>query len=282
MPQVTKQAVRPIAKLSTGFASRVQDVSEIEHGMKILIYGRSKTGKTSLACDFPKPILLVGTEDGTESVKDMEDVKFGRLIASAEMDEVLNLLKTEDYRTVILDTAGGFQDIIVKEVLDLDEVPVQRTYGMGQSKFKDDRQMWGVVGLQFKERMRRLLDLADTQGINVVIVAHERNFNDEGGSELITPTVGAALTPSAAGFLNGACDYICQCFLREIMTASETKVGDKKIKTFKKTGKAEYGLRIGPHPVYTTGFRISRRLSEALPDVIINPTYEEICKLAGR
>jgi hypothetical protein len=168
-----------------------------------------------------------------------------------------------------LDTAGGLQDLILKEVLGLDELPIQRSWGMAQQRD------WGTVGLQLKERMRKLLDLADRGIVDIMVIAHERNFNDEGGSDLMTPTVGAALSPSAAGWLNGACDFICQTFIREHVTVTSTKVAGKEIKQTKKSGKAEYCLRIGPHPVYLTGFRTTRKADE-LPDVIIDPSYQKI------
>jgi len=196
-------------------------------------------------------------------------VDFVHLKQSEELDELVKMLKDGHYKSVGLDTAGGLQDLILKEVLGLAEMPVQRDWGMAK------QQDWGTVGVQLKERMRRLLDLADQGILDVMVIAHERNFNDEGVSEMLAPTVGAALSPSAAGWLNGACDYVCQTFIREETATVTQKVAGKEISQKKKTGKAEYCLRIGPHPVYLTGFRVRRKIGD-LPDCIVDPDYKKI------
>lgn len=280
MPKITKQsAKKKVAKhkpTSSGILSKVVSVEDMPStGIKMTMYGRGKTGKTRTACTFPKPLLIVGTEDGTKSVKSVAGVDFFRLSESSEIDELAEVIP-DKYKTVALDTAGGLQDMILKEILGLDDVPVEKSWGMAA------REQWQSCGVQTKERLRKLLDLADQHGTHVVIIAHERNFNDEGGSDLIFPTVGASLTPSTAGWLNGACDYLCQTFLREQTIKKEVKVAGKKGATMsQRTGKIEYCLRVGPHPVYMTGFRRTHSENETMPDVIVNPSYDKICELIG-
>lgn len=280
MPAVTKTTMKTSSKPSS-VLDRIVPVSSIEKKVKLLAYGRSKTGKTRLFSTFPKRALLIGTEDGTNSIADSEGVDFIKITSSDEFGELIEWLKSNHkYESVCLDTGGGLQDLIVKEVLDLDDVPVQRTYGMGSGKFKDGRQMWGVVGMQFKERMQRFLRLAEDGLLHVMVIAHERNFNDEEGQhELMTPTVGAALTPSVTNWLNGACDFICQTFIREEKVTSKLKVpGKGEVEQVRKTGKAEYCLRIGPHPIYLTGFRVRRKVGD-LPDCIVDPDYDKIQRI---
>jgi len=274
MPKVTKQSTKKTAKSSGGVLDNVVPIEDMAStGVKMCLYGRGKTGKTSLACTFPKPLLLLGTEDGTKSVRSCKGVDFLRLSASSQVDEVASAI-ADTYKTVVLDTAGGLQDMIMKEILGLDDLPVEKSWGMA------GREQWQSCGVQTKERLRALLDLADTSGVNVVIIAHERNFNDEGGSELIFPTVGVALTPSTAGWLNGACDYLCQTFLREQTTTKAVKVAGKEGATMtQRTGRVEYALRVGPHPIYMTGFRRVHVEGEVMPDVLVNPTYEKIKEL---
>jgi len=134
--------------------------------------------------------------------------------------------------------------------------------------------------MQFKERVNKFLKLAEDGLLHIMVIAHERNFNDEGGQhELMTPTVGAALTPSVTGWLNGACDFICQTYIREEKVVSKLKVpGKGEVEQVKKTGKAEYCLRIGPHPIYLTGFRVRRKIGE-LPECIVDPDYDKIKRI---
>lgn len=271
---VKKAVTKAKAPTGNSVLDRIKPVNASTSGVKICVYGRGKTGKTRLACTFPKPCLLIGTEDGTRSVVGVTEVDFIMVKESADLDQLTTMLMGGHYKTAIIDTAGGLQDIILKEVLDLDQIPVQRTWGMGSGKYQDGRQMWGDVGLQWKERMRALIDLADRIGLNVVVIAHERNFNEDNKpSEIMFPTVGAALTPSAAGWLNGACDYICQTFIQEHETRKNIGTKDKPIWQLTRDG-VDYCLRLGSHPVYQTGFRLQPGFE--LPDIIENPTYEKL------
>ena len=273
MPKITKQTTRPIKRGSSiGVLGGVIPVGDMpETGMKVCLYGRSKTGKTSLACTWSKPLLILGTEDGTKSVRGVKDVDFLRLAHSSQVEEAA-VAVAGAYSTVVLDTAGGLQDMILKEILGLEDVPIEKSWGMA------GRDQWQTCGAQVKERLRNLLGLADRAGTHVVVIAHERNFNDEGGSDLIFPTVGAALTPSVTGWLNGACDYLCQTFLREETKARTVKAGKTETAVAVRTGRVEYCLRVGPHPIYQTGFRRPHVAGEVMPDVIVDPSYDEVLK----
>lgn len=273
MPKVTKQSHRVQPKREVALAGVVSVGDMPLTGLKACVYGRGKTGKTTLACSFPGPLLIVGTEDGTKSVRSVKGIDFLRLTHSSTVDEIAAAVPGR-YNSVVLDTAGGMQDMVLKEILGLDDIPVERSWGMA------GREQWQACGSQTKERLRSLLNLADTDGVNVIIVAHERNFNDEGsGSDLIFPTVGAALTPSVAGWLNGACDYICQTFIREQTRDKVVKVGGKETAMSTKTGRVEYCLRVGPHPIFMTGFRRVHKAGEVMPDVIVDPSYEKLREL---
>jgi hypothetical protein len=272
MPTVSRQT--PLGAKPSNSASvlsRIKPVSAGVGGIKILTYGRGKTGKTRLACTFPKPLLLIGTEDGTKSVSNIKGVDFVRLYESSEIDDLHNLLLQGKYKSACLDTAGGLQDMIVKEVLGLEDIPVQKSWGMAQQRD------WGVIGMQTKERLTKIIGLADKTGINIIVIAHERNFGEEGTSDVMMPSVGAALTPTAAAWLNGATDYICQCFIRSEEAEQKVTIAGKTSTTKRKTGKCEYCLRTGPHQIYSTGFRLPEGV--VLPDVIVNPDYSKILAL---
>lgn len=284
MPKITQQTNKAPAVRKVPMATQEQD------GMRTTLYGRGKTGKTRLAATFPKPLLFIGTEDGTKSIctkrKEVEKLKCGavvqklfvgttdietdfiRLTATSQLDEVVEIIKAR-YASTAVDTAGGLQDLILKEVLGIDEIPVQKSWGL------TTRENWGIIGMQTKERLRALLTLSESHGKHICVIAHERNFNDEGAqNDMIFPTVGAALTPSVVGWLNGACDYICQTFLREQVKQSTAGAG---IIMNTKTGVNEYCLRIGPHPVFMTGFRLAP--GREIPDVIVDPAFDKIWKL---
>jgi hypothetical protein len=262
---------------------RIAPIEISVKGIKLCLYGRGKTGKTRLACTFPKPLLIIGTEDGTKSVANVGGVddgrRFVRAYSSEEFGELVEMLREGKYATVVVDTAGGLQDVIVKEVLGLAEMPVQKSWGMAH------KQDWGIIGSQLKERLNKLLALAEPdrdggnrEQMDVVIIAHERTFEVEDvPADLILPTVGAALSPATATWLNGACDYIGQCFIREEKKPMKVKVAGKEKIVTKSTGKGEYCMRVDTHPVYLTGFRVPE--GTVLPDAIVNPHYEKIAAL---
>jgi len=281
MVKVRKQVAKRPSKKQVAVRQRLGE------GIRLSVYGQGKTGKTRLACTFPKPLLLLGTEEGVRSVctswELLDDKRYELFLrgksmsihflpvnSSSDLGTVPLMVEKDGYKTVVLDTAGGLQDILLKEILGLGEIPIQKTWGIAQ------RQDWGTCGIQTKQRLKEILGLSN-MGVNTVVIAHERNFNDESESEVITPTVGSALTPSVASWLNGACDYICQTYIREITEEQTIKIG-KKEKTFsKKTGGVEYCLRVGPHPVYLTGFRVPPGVK--LPDSIVDPTYDKIATI---
>lgn len=271
MPVIQKQTFKATAKMG-GVLSRIQDINEMEpDGIKFLVYGKSKTGKTRLVCDFPKPLLLIGTEKGTASVKGVKNIKFVRLQTSSEVQPLLEYAATNDFKTVALDTAGGLQDMCLKEILGLDELPLQKSWGMAS------RESYGTCTAQMKKHFHAMLSLTETSGMHVCIIAHERNFQEEGGSDMLAPSVGAALTPSLTGWLNGAVDYISQTYIRRKMTQSEQTVAGKRLLTSKPTGETEFCLRVGPHEIFMTGFRVAP--GKKLPECIVDPTYQKIMNL---
>lgn len=273
MPVVKKQS-RRVAKQSrgNGVLGRIAPVSLDDRGIKMNVYGRSGTGKTTFACTFPKPLLLIGTEDGTRSVHNLgkQGVDFVRLNQSDELAELVAHVRDGDYyQTVVLDTATMLQDMVLAEILGLKELLVQKSWGVAK------QQDWGQCGLQMKEHLRRLLDLP----VNVVILAQEREFNNDTDSEVIEPFVASALTPSVVGFLNPACDYICQMYRRNKTEEKTSKIGKKEVTTKRRLKEVEYCLRTGPDATYATKFRVPK--GTPLPEAVVDPDYDTVVSIIG-
>ncbi len=292
-PIVSKQNNRPPAKVARGsLLSRVQPVSQVDSGgLKLSLYGRSKTGKTRLLGSFPKPLVIIGAEDGTRSIRTVEGCHFvrvyvdgakldaadeqaGNYIWLSQLESFVEELAGSDFASVGIDTASALYDLCLAAILGLNELPAQRSFGMAS------RDQYGQAGLQIKTFLRKLLGLKQ----HVVVTAHERNFSEEGGgSELLTPVVGSALSASVTNWLNGAVDYICQTFIREEVLVREQKgikgKDGQPVKTRTRTGRKEYCLRVGPHEVYQTGFRHPPGFE--LPEVVVNASYDKIRALAN-
>lgn len=271
MPVVKKTSRKLTTKIrQPSVLSRIVPVeTRTTESIMINVYGRSGTGKTTFACSFPKPLLIVGTEDGTASVSNVEGVDFVLIESTEDLRKIVeHQTSTSKYRTVMLDTASGLQDLVLKEILGFDELPAQKSWGLAS------REQWGQCALRTKDLLRSCLDLVRKTGCSTVVVAQEREFNSEGDGDLLMPYVGSALSPSVTGWLNPACDYIVQTFVREAKTVRRTKIGKKTVERKVASGGVEYCLRTAADPVYTTKLRLPK--GRVVPDVIVDPTYRKL------
>lgn len=283
MPKVTRLGNRNVrSPAEDSLLSRIQSVQEMPRkGIILSVYGRAGTGKTTLACTFPKPLLIIGSEDGTGSVRDVEGIDFILVETSSEVDQLIGYVPTGHmrdvsrkdnfgggYKTVVLDTVGGLQDLVLKEVLGLDSVPLQGSWGMA------NQETWGAVSSQVKEILADLISLS-ARGINIVIVAHEKNFTDSGShSDVMLPYVNVAVQPATRDWLNGKCDYIGQMYIREQVRKERIEEGGQSMIIDTKTGRSEFCLRVKQHPIFMTRFRCPK--GTKLPDAIVDPDYNKI------
>lgn len=250
-------------------SKRIKSISQEVGELKVILYGKSGTGKTTLAASFPKPILIDVREKGQKSVKTVKGLK---MLAVKEWQDLLDIywfLKNEDhdFETAIIDTVGNAQTLAIEWVMDKNNKK-----GKAGDWGTMTQKMWGEVSTMVKELTLNFRDL----DMNIVYIAHHRVFqqNEEDADTIaIDPYVGPAVTPSVAAVLNAAVDII-----------GETFIGEKTITTRdKKTGKKEeernvnYYLRVGPHSSYITKFRNSKETET--PDVIKNPDYKSLINL---
>lgn len=265
-----------LAHARPGVLDRISPIGFNEtDGLKVLLYGRSGTGKTTLWATFPKPILAVLCSGGSKpgELRSIDTPEYRNTVRQVVLEQSRELMDLSDsgevraYRTVVLDHATGLQDLVLKEILGVDELPAQKTWGLAS------QQQYGQCTLQCKELLRGLLGLT----CNVVLVAQEREFNNEGDTDLIAPSVGPGLTPSLAGWLNQAVDYVVQTYLRQKEEVQKTKVGDKVLEARVKTRAVEYCLRTGPDPTYMTKFRVPR--GTPLPDALVDADYGKMLAL---
>ena len=238
------------------------------------LYGLPKTGKTRLACTFPKPLLIIGSEDGTASVVGTPGVDFVQLENCYELGQLIEgPVSSGKYASVVLDNASKFRDMRIAEILGLKEVAVQKGWGFAT------RDQWVECSNSMKQMLRPILWLGRQRKLNVVIIAHEQNFTAEetGGksSDLLRPNIGPALGKSVCDFINAECDFIGQTHIREQTATKINTVNGKEVPYEVKTGKAEYCLRIAPTEFYQAGFRVSPKVKLAV-DYLVDPTYAKI------
>lgn len=277
MPQVTKQ----LPKTRKKGGSVIDRIEQLEHmdvgGVKLNVYGRSGTGKTTFAATFPKPILWIvcsgsGKPGELRSIDTPEYRKTIKQVVLENPTEVHELVahckaNEDKYKTVVLDHASGLQDLTLKSILGLDELPPQLSWGLAT------QQQYGQLALQMKEMLRALLDLPQ----HVVIIAQERDFNTDNDNQLLMPYVASALSPSIVGWLQPACDYICQTFIRGRTEEQTVKIGKTTSIMNKRIGGVDFCLRTAPHDVFTTKFRVPK--GRELPPEIIDPDFNKLMKV---
>lgn len=286
MPKIEKQSPKPQAKPATGLLSRLVPLEQhVGKGIHMCLYGRTKTGKTRLMADFPKPIaILMADQEGEKSIEGIKGINIVQIVLSktsamrenvVEVDELVPLiieLSKSDYATICLDTATSLQEILLAKLCGLTEVALQKKRDLMPQNRKDE---YIERSEQMKIIYNELLKMPDK---HIIISAHEKNFNSEddgGGSSDLDPSIGPDMSKAPAKFLSGNASYVCQTFIREkTVTEQSNAVPGKPVTIQRKVGGFEYCLRVGPDPIFNTGFRVVS--GAELPDVIVSPTYNKI------
>ncbi len=289
MPTISRQAATQRPGTPTRKASILDRLEGIEfsqeEGIQLLLYGRSGTGKTTIWSTFPAPILAIVCSGGKrpgelrsiDTPENRDRIKQIKVKHSDDVKEVLQALKADPgrFKTVVLDHASGLQDRILAEILNLEELPPQKSWGMAR------KQDYGQCGLQCKELMRSLLSLP---GTNSVIVAHEKDFSNDDATDdgVAVPFVAAGMMPSIVAWLNGSVDYICQTYIRQKESVKLVKSPGSKepveIRT-KLKGQVEFCLRTAPDAVYMTKFRMPMERRHLIPASIVDPNYDKLMQI---
>lgn len=253
-------------------------------GLKLLVYGKSGTGKTTFWSTFPRNILAIicsalkkpGELRSIDTPTNRKRIKKLDLKFSDQLSELVEGLKNgkDQFDSVVLDHTTGFQDLVFKEVVGLDDIPTGKDWGMAT------QQQYGQVVTQCREHLRSLLSL----DCNVVLLAQERTFDADRDDSLIDPSVGPNLMPSLAGWLVPACDYVMQTVIKGKTKTVTRTVGAgraaKKITREERVGnQVEFSMRVHPHEVYITKFRMPVSRSVRLPEFVPDPTYDKIVAL---
>lgn len=253
----------------------VKPVSFYAPEVKCVFYGAAGTGKTTLAGTFPKPILIIDiSEKGTDSVRSTKGIDVLRIEPQDPdawqkiEDAFWYVKKSNKYKTVVIDTVSGAQEISMRRLLrEMGEEPEEGQLGGWGTLHKSD---WGTIAGDMKSL---IFDYRSLE-CNVIFIAHDRTSKEEfegdedGG---ITPQVGPRLMPSVVTTLNGAVGMIGNTFIRE--RTREIRIGKKKRKKVLK----EYCLRIGPHAYYVTKARKPKEIK--CPDVLADPSYDQLLEL---
>jgi len=225
-----------------------------------LFYGRTGTGKTTLASSFPKPLLLLDIrEKGTDSIANVPDVHVAAIREWNEFEGMYWFLAegNHKYQTVVVDQITQLQDLAITQAMKDD----------GKNpKDSISKRNWGQAAGLMKNWVLNYRDLID-KNIHIVFIAHDRtNSGGEEGSDdnQIDPSISARVMPSVASLVNGSVKVIGNTFIRE----SYRIEGKRKVRS------VEYAMRVGPHQYFTA--KIRSPVGVPVPDIIVDPSYSKI------
>lgn len=254
-----------------GIEKRIKPVASITTPMRVALYGRAGSGKTTIAATFPAPLLVdIKQEEGTASVADVPGLQVFPAESWEDFEQVYWFLENGEhkFKTVILDTVTQLQELAIRQVLSKAKKSDEDAGGFGTMS----KGQWGDVATLMKTWLMNFRNL----GFNVVYLAQERVFNagdDAPEDNQIAPEVGPRLMPSVGSTLNAAVDYIGQTFVREHIVRKR----DPKTKKVEEMKSVQYCLRVGPHSYYTTKVRSIK--STKIPSFLVDATYEDLVEL---
>lgn len=136
----------------------------------VTVLGDSGLGKTSLACTFPKPIVI-RAEDGLSAIPSDKRPDAFPVIQKVDdvWDQLMALIKEDhDYKTVIIDSVTALERIFIQHVIDNDP---KNPRSINQAMGGYGAGLAAVATMH--QRVRKACGmLNDRKNMNVVFVAH--------------------------------------------------------------------------------------------------------------
>lgn len=176
-------------------------VSSDMAGKSVLIYGASRTGKTSQACKFPKPLVLA-FENGLRSIP---GIAYAPMTKWSDFVSILKELSNpsnqdyvrENFETIVLDELSVACEMCSEYVC-------QTNGAESISKGNNGYGLWQELDSAFSKQIRILMNLP----LTIIIIAHEgtRDFQNDKGETIskIYPAGAKRLVPMAVQL----CDII--------------------------------------------------------------------------
>lgn len=252
--------------------SRAVPVNQVkEVYQKVVLYGPNRTGKTTLACEWPKPLLLVsyepGRTGGAVSVSKVPGVDFVQITNTDDSLALGNELREgSKYKTVVVDSASSLQEIILHELMGWKEEKTQLSFNSVSKEIYQAR----------SEKTRDLLAPFLNLATHTIVICHERDHNppkDERNKLVRGLQIESFIAPAIGGatveWLQTNCGYICRLYVAKEVITQRTPSGVKDVDGKEiinvdevETGKQIRRLLCVPQQNFAAGFR------SASPDVV--------------
>lgn len=135
----------------------------VQNGIKVLVYGPSGIGKTTLCASAPSPVIF-GAEGGMLSLN-WAQIPYYEIRTVEELTDVFNWAQNsaeaKQFETYCLDSLTEIAEVVLSNA---------------KQQVKDPRQAYGELLEQMMHTVRAFRDL---QGKHVVMTAHQAMMKDE-------------------------------------------------------------------------------------------------------
>ena len=157
--------------------SPFQKAKTLEKRLKLFLWGDSGVGKTTLALQFPNPVLI-DTEGGTDLYGDAFEFAVLHATTADEIMEAVDwlLVNRHDYRTLIIDPITIYWDALQKKWSDIFLKRNKNSKGYRYEFYDLQPRDWLTLKAEFKELIRKLIAL----DMNVLVTAREKTKYKEG------------------------------------------------------------------------------------------------------
>lgn len=233
----------------------VKKINEIPTPKTFLFYGKSGTGKTTLAGTFPKPLFLDINENGTASV-DNKDAQVISLKTYEEFNEfIMNIDEYYEqlkWGSLVVDTIGKLQELNLNYLAKGGKILIN-DYGDSTN--------------EMQQVILKLISHSVKNDYYLIFNAHERDNteSDEETREILNPSVMAQLTPKLSEWLHAT-----------VSLAGHTRIFEPKDDLGQSKGMF-YCIKVGADSVFKTKVRVPKEKMKA--NIIANPTCDKLVSL---
>lgn len=242
------KAVRPLGKKLPMMCIKVDNAEELYLSNAFIV-----THNTTFINTLPGSVLVIDTDRGLASVTPEERFSVAECYTWADVEEAINL--ANDFDSIAIDHFTNVQELLYKDL-------------MAKKNAKQmSLNLYGEASIILRAFIDTLVRLSYS-GKNVYVICQQKSVNVE---EVTDENVPAQIIPnlmeSVSKYLTASSRILGHT---ERITKSKIVKGNKKVKDF-------YQVRLAGNPVYN--LKVTRKPGLAIPDTIINPTWDELVGL---
>lgn len=245
---------------------KAKALKDVPQNKLVVVYGKSNTGKTTLAATFPKPLLYVKIkDDGVNSISDIEGIES---IEAKTVNDIFVISKeckdADKYNTVLFDTFSFITEMWKEEQLSIKE----SVKGNKLSVERMSQPVWGDLQTVTNAIINNLARASANRWI--IVTGHQTVEVLDGLEDELTPDGRISINKGSRNHLEGLANL--GLHTTRIKKESTTADGSTLMKV-------KYAVDIGPNVTYWTKVQTNKNVK--IPKRIINPTFDKIMEVLG-